>query len=389
MAFFFDWLVNNKYSFGLALVEILVLMGGLFFLPPSPLLRWGVVVVVVLLEVLREIVRKKQADLRAELSMVGDWVLRNALTDDPIGEERIEEPGAPASRQLPREMDKWFDAIHDELLRTDEEVHEAYKMECDLILAKDFQRAYMERPYPPIPDPETGTGRLALKFHHYYSPTMTLGGDFFDISALGPDSAGVMIADVMGHGARSALITAILRAMIQELSGMGQDVPRFMAEINRRFMDLIKNVDECLFVSAFYLTADVSREKAVYVAAGHPAPFLVERNSGRVRQIEVPSTQGSAFGFIPGEQYSAGTCDLRDGDVLLFFTDGIFEAQNAEREEYGLERMQQVLEGASSLSAEEIVTRVVHSVNSFVGAQPREDDMCLVAMEVTAAARKA
>ncbi|MFH0879273.1 MAG: hypothetical protein V2A34_06135, partial [Lentisphaerota bacterium] len=138
----------------------------------------GVVLTILLVfGILREVLPDKVAPKKEGLSELGDWVLRKALKPKSSTHVQKKVPApAPATKTqpgvaVPEEVDQWFNALSHELLRTDEEVAAAYKMECDLNLAKDFQRAYLERPYPSI-----HAGRLALRFHHYYAPTMTLGG---------------------------------------------------------------------------------------------------------------------------------------------------------------------------------------------------------------------
>ncbi len=84
----------------------------------------------------------------------------------------------------------------------------------DLEMAREFQHAMLPSQYPEVPPPAVNNP-LRLKFAHFYQPAATVGGDFFDLIELDENSAGILIADVMGHGARSALITAILRALVR------------------------------------------------------------------------------------------------------------------------------------------------------------------------------
>ena len=347
----------------------------------------AIVVVVAGAETLRRLLARRMTPRSDRLKDLGDWVLRSAmhgeeqaaplpfappLPDDvPIASRTVHDPSVPAN------VNHWFRALRHELLRTDAEVQAAYKMECDLNLAKDFQRSYLERPYP-----EVAAGGLRLRFHHYYAPAMSLGGDFFDISAFGPGSAGVMVADVMGHGARSALITAILRSLISDLSVRGRDVPSFMRELNRRYTDMLRNVPEYLFVSAFYWYADLARRKAFFTTAGHPAPFHISRRRGFIHQLNVLTAHGSALGLDETAEYPSEECPLQEDDIFLFFTDGVYEARNDQQEEYGEERMTELLRDAISLPASRMVEQLVFSVNQFVSGRPFEDDVCIVAVEV-------
>ena len=319
------------------------------------------------------------------LMSVGDWVLRTALdefADDEKEPNVMSEEEVEDKTRVPKEINKWFVELERELLRTDQEVQQAYEIERDLNLAKDFQCAYLERPYPIVPSYHT-EGHLRLKFHHRYQPAMALGGDFFDIIKLGNDVAGIIVADVMGHGTRSALITASLRTLINDLSKHGRNARFFMSEMNKQYSALLKNIPDMLFVSAFYFVADTTSRIGTYSCAGHPAPFYISRSRHTVKYLEVPPPRSAALGLFPREQFSCGQCRLTDGDVFVFFTDGIYEAQNEADEEFGMERMDAVLREHMHDPLEDILDHVIQAVTAFTGDQPMADDMCLVGVEVT------
>ena len=106
------------------------------------------------------------------------------------------------------------------------------QMQADLAMARELQTAFLPQQYPVFPataSPE----HTAMQFCHRYITTTELGGDFFDILALSDSSAGVLICDVMGHGVRAALVTAIVRGLIEELKPIAADPSRFLTELNR------------------------------------------------------------------------------------------------------------------------------------------------------------
>jgi serine phosphatase RsbU (regulator of sigma subunit) len=256
-------------------------------------------------------------------------------------------------------------------------------MQRDLELAKDFQMAMLERPYPRVPEIHV-EGRLRLDFHHRYEPASALGGDFFDIVTLGPDCAGILVADVMGHGTRSALITSILRTLLGDLVQQGRNAPHFLNEINKQFCGLLKSVPNPIFASAYYFVADTTARVATYSSAGHPPPFHMRRSLGRITRLKLPPPHGTALGVIPDESYPGGHCRLMPEDVFIFYTDGVYEAHNAKGEEFGVERMGKVLRKLMyKPSCREIVDGLLASVKDFVGEEPVADDICIVAVEVT------
>lgn len=260
-------------------------------------------------------------------------------------------------------------------------------MAADLELARDFQLAYLERPYPDIPQTHF-EGRLRLDFYHRYQPALALGGDFFDIIPLAPDTAGVFVADVMGHGARSALITAILRTILRDLHGQGRNAPHYVSEVNRELCEVMRTFPQPLFASAFYFVPDTTSRMATFSTAGHPSPFYLHRSVGRVSRLDVPAPHGAALGIIPKEEYTGGKVRLVDRDVFIFFTDGLYEAANEEGEEFGLARMEKVIRANLYKDHRLIVDALMKAVQDFMGDAPVNDDLCVVSVDVTTKVRE-
>jgi serine phosphatase RsbU (regulator of sigma subunit) len=312
----------------------------------------------------------------------GDWVMRNALVRSPQSRlaDIAEQHRAVDSERLIEQLDEWLAGyekeFHDEVnLRT-------AKMRHDLDLARDFQRAILERPYPRVPDVYV-KGRLRLEFCHSYHPASALGGDFFNIIKLGRSTAGIFVADVMGHGTRSALITSMLRTLIGDLMGLGRNAPHFLSEMNKQFHGILLSVPNPLFASAFYFVADTTARVATYSSAGHPPPYHIRRHVGHVSRLTVPPPRGAALGAIADEEYSGGHCRLVKDDVFIFYTDGVYEAFNSAREEFGVHRMEKALKKHMYGSLQDIVDGLLRAVLEFAGDEPMADDVCIVGMEVT------
>lgn len=311
----------------------------------------------------------------------GDWVLRNALIRTPTSRvaDTAERQDGPVEN-MQEQLDEWMEAFEQDYreavtARTSE-------MQHDLDLARDFQRAILERPYPCVPDVYI-KGRLHLEFAHYYQPASALGGDFYNIIKLGRSSAGVFIADVMGHGTRSALITSMLRTLIGDLTSQGRNAPHFLSEMNRQFCGILKNVPNPLFASAFYFVADTTARVATFSTAGHPSPYHVRRHVGHISRLNCPQPRGAALGAIPNEEFTGGHCRLIPDDVFLFYTDGVYEAFNKEREEFGIARMEKSIRRHMYGTAKDMVDGLVKDVMAFVGDEPMADDVCIIAVEVT------
>jgi serine phosphatase RsbU (regulator of sigma subunit) len=242
--------------------------------------------------------------------------------------------------------------------------------------------AYINRPYPRIPEHHY-PNRLRLEFHHWYQPALALGGDFFDIMELAPDTAGVFIADVMGHGARSALITAILRTILRESKSQGRNAPHFMTEVNRSLCEIMSSFPQPLFASAYYFVPDVTSRMATFSAAGHPPPFHLHRPLNRITRLSSAGAHGAALGILPEETYGGGHVRLQDGDTFLLFTDGLYEASNHLGEEFGLSRLQEILRAHMHAPTSQLLDELRKALFAFTGDTPLVDDICVVTVTVT------
>lgn len=253
----------------------------------------------------------------------------------------------------------------------------------DQALASEFQQAFLSRPHPQIPSVHV-PGRLRLVFAHSYQPALAVGGDFFNIEAVGADAAGIFIADVMGHGTRSALITAILRTLLNELQPQGRNAAHFLRLINQRFCSLLRGLPFTFFASAGYLVADTTARVATFSSAGHPPPFFLRRHLGEVSRVETPKPRGAALGVLPEDEYGAVPVRLQNGDGFIFFTDGVYELMNAQGEEFGFQRVEELLRRHVYKPGREILAALLEALRDFAGEVPPHDDICLVAVDVTA-----
>ncbi len=258
----------------------------------------------------------------------------------------------------------------------------------DLEMAREFQEALMPRTYPAIPA-NPADAPLALAFHHIYRPASSVGGDFFDILPLSGTKAGIFIADVMGHGTRSALVTAILRTMLQDLSAQTDDPAEFLALINNHFHQIASQSRELIFVSAFYMVIDTAAGQASFASAGHPAPFLADRERRRVDPLIENLRGNPALGLLPHSTYQKWTKQVMAGDVFVLFTDGLPEATNESGEEFGEERVRQTVIREMGHDPETIDRALLAEVNRFIGVLPLPDDICLLTIEVTPSQREA
>ncbi len=254
-------------------------------------------------------------------------------------------------------------------------------MEADLDLARAMQQAFILRQYPNFP-PDAPPLESALRFDHRYIPATTLGGDFFDVMALSDSCAGIFICDVMGHGVRSALVTAMMRALVSERSSIAVEPGKFLWAINHHLLGILEQANTPMFASAFYCTLDVRTGEICYSNAGHPSPLCVRRGAGTVDWLFSPESPcGPALGVFSDAAYETASCRLAAGDLLLLFTDGLFEVKGTAGE-YGEERLLAAVQNCQNLPAGALFDEVLAEIRDFSARGEFEDDVCLLGVEV-------
>jgi sigma-B regulation protein RsbU (phosphoserine phosphatase) len=267
--------------------------------------------------------------------------------------------------------------------RTEQELQRrSAEMEADVLMARQIQQAFIPRTYPVFPAgsrPETS----ALHFAHRYIAATTLGGDFFDLVPISDSRCGLLICDVMGHGVRAGLLTALIRGVVEECCIQIGDPGRVLGEINRALMPIVRETGQPIFATAFYGVIDLSASSIRYAIAGHPPPFHVR--PGREKAVALALTDPEpAAGLIEGFEYSHRELEFLPGDVLLAYTDGIVEASNADGKMFGDERLRALIEEHPGGTPSDWVERIVGQVTAFTGRNDFEDDICIVAAEFTA-----
>jgi sigma-B regulation protein RsbU (phosphoserine phosphatase) len=259
------------------------------------------------------------------------------------------------------------------------------QLEADLRMAREVQLALLPRDYPTLTH-FGSSGYSALTFAHCYRPAAAVGGDFFDIFPLSANRAGVFICDVMGHGLRAALVTAIIRTLLEELRSMMQNPGRFLSALNLRLRAILERVDEPFIATAFYLIADAATKETQFANAGHPAPLRVRRNSRLVeRLLPDGGNPGPGLGLFDEVNYSTSRCGFEQNDCILLFTDGLYEVDSPEGEQFGLDAVISSLRANADLPAEKLFNALLADACDYSKKPDFDDDVCIVAVEQSGA----
>ncbi|MDQ3623547.1 MAG: fused response regulator/phosphatase [Verrucomicrobiota bacterium] len=256
------------------------------------------------------------------------------------------------------------------------------QMQADLDLARELQSAFLPRQYPVFPacsSPE----QSALRFCHRYFTTTELGGDFFEILAVSDTQAGVFICDVMGHGVRAALVSAIVRGLVEELKPSAADPGKLLTEVNASLCAILKQTLTPLFATAFYLVADVARGVVSYANAGHPSPFHLRRAAGALEPLTCGEGKpGPALGIFKEAAYSEYRRPIAPQDLVMLYTDGLYEVEGADGKFYDLQQLHAAISRRSALPTTQLFDELLAEIRQFGARHDFEDDMCLVGIEL-------
>jgi sigma-B regulation protein RsbU (phosphoserine phosphatase) len=257
---------------------------------------------------------------------------------------------------------------------------EKKRLDEELRIARQIQMSLLPRGALNFP----GLGVTALCV-----PAREVGGDYYDFFPLGADRVGVLIADVSGKGTSAALYMAELKGLVLSLSKIYQSPRQLLLEVNRIISD---NLDTRSFITMTYGVIDLSARVLTFARAGH-TPLLYLPGNGAGGNIQVLTPSGLVVGLrIPGAQekfdelLEESRLDLHEGDVFVFYTDGISEAMNRESDLFGDSRLGQLVAEHGHLETGELRERILREIESFVDGADQHDDMTMILVKVEEAA---
>jgi len=243
-------------------------------------------------------------------------------------------------------------------------------LQTDLEGAKDVQRAFFPPPTRSIP---------CLSCEAFYQPAHDIGGDYYDFLSLQGERWGIAIGDVSGKGIGAALIMASLQGSLRaQALRPNSDLSTLMADVNRLVYD---SSPAHFFASLFYAEYQPATRALRYVNAGHNPPIVLRPQHGRCEIFRLKA-EGMPVGIFSDAQFTPATFQLRIGDVLIGYTDGITEVENHKGEFWGEEAFEKLLSSCGFWQPKEIMERILDGVAGFAGGQPQRDDMTLVVMKV-------
>jgi serine phosphatase RsbU (regulator of sigma subunit) len=264
-------------------------------------------------------------------------------------------------------MKRELEVTNKQLEHAQRELQKQYdRLEEDLEAARGVQLALMPEQLP--------------QNEHYsigkcYMPASRMGGDFFDVVSLEEGrKLGVLVADVVGHGVAATFSTAMTKLSFQNACYSDSDPGVVLERMNRELSTIPND-----YVTVFFGVFDQESHSFGYASGGHPPLILHRRSTGEVLELE---SQATFLGYFDPVEFSSDTIKLEKGDRILFYTDGLFESSPDEKEEFGRERVIQLINKHSEKPIQELIDILQSELTAFMNGKYFDDDVTMVGLDI-------
>lgn len=241
---------------------------------------------------------------------------------------------------------------------------EAEALERQVQMAADVQKRMIPSTPPTLP---------GIELASVYVPCFTLGGDFFDFIPLPSNNVGLAVADVSGKGVPASLIMASVRAFLRA----AVDNVYYLYEVVGRINEMLcRDTEPNEFCTLVYGVLDAPNRRFTYCNAGHPPGLLLRE--GEVSELQ---SENMVLGISSDERYKQSVLELRKGDVLLLYTDGVPDGMNFAQETFGRQRLIDVFKRGGE-TADVVAQNILWELRKFVGISKRTDDVTMIVVKV-------
>jgi len=246
---------------------------------------------------------------------------------------------------------------------------EKERLECELELARELQQSILPHEFPDLKE---------FSFAARSRPARQVGGDFYDVIPLSGGRVGLIMADVSDKGMSAALYMALTRSLIHAEAKRSSSPRKVLLSVHRLLLDM-SQAD--MFVTVFYGVLDPAQSNLRYTRAGHDRPLLFSPTTGEWRFL---TGKGTVLGFVEEVSLEEVSVDLRPGDLLIFYTDGITDANSPAGEFFGSERLRKTVCAAGGLGADDMCDHIFEHVDQFQTGAVQHDDMALLVVKANA-----
>jgi sigma-B regulation protein RsbU (phosphoserine phosphatase) len=249
-----------------------------------------------------------------------------------------------------------------------ERMIEHQRLQAELALAAEVQRSLLPVNVPSVE---------GFELCGFCKPAHQVGGDYYDFVPLDAQRTGIAIADVAGKGIAAALMMSVVQASLRgQLMGAGRETIVDMVKMLNRL--ICGSVSSARYVTFFYAQLDASEGGVRFINAGHNAPLVYEREKADFRTL---NDGGPVLGLFPDASFNEGWAHLSKGDVLVAYTDGVTEAENAAEEEFGEDRLRSAIAEVADCSARQILDHLSSEVTAWSKGVRQHDDITILVLQ--------
>ena len=253
-----------------------------------------------------------------------------------------------------------------------ERMQERERMERELEIARKVQLSFLPKKIPQVPKLNIATVCI---------PATEVGGDYYDFINLGGGKLGVVIGDVSGKGISAAFHMTLTKGFLKSQAKDALSPKKVLIRLNELFYE---NVERGTFISMIYGIFDINKKTFTFARAGHN-PIIIR--SSAFDNIEDLYPKGIALGLEQGQIFNSiieeQKIGIRTGDIFIFYTDGVSEAMNNEKSEFGEKRLQMILQNHAHVLADDLIKIIKNKIKDFVGNTPQHDDLTMIIIKIT------
>jgi serine phosphatase RsbU (regulator of sigma subunit) len=262
------------------------------------------------------------------------------------------------------EMAQSFDHMTESIASLLTNVAEKERLQSEIEIAATIQRNLL---------PKEGPQNRGVSFSAHFEPTASIGGDYYDVFNLDKSKLAVAIGDVSGHGLSTGLVMAMVKAAITTLVEEGAEE----ASLFHRLNDLVfRSTERRAFMTLAFTIFDLERGTIRHTNAGHLFPYLL-RDGQPPQSIEVPSLP---LGVRSEIQTHTAETELREGDAVVYLSDGIIEAQDENGEPFGFAQLEELLAASVDRSPSGLRDAILSAVARHCGSRPADDDRTVMVL---------
>ena len=258
-----------------------------------------------------------------------------------------------------------FNSMTESVSKLISEQQQRQRLEHELTIAREVQRQLFPTEKPTV---------QGVEIEAVVRPARVVSGDYYDFLPLGPGRLGIALADISGKGISAALIMASLQAALRSQAMFDGRGPGSTAEIVTRLnKHLYSSTAPDRFATLFYGVYDAQTRRLEYTNAGHPAPLCI---SGK--QVRCLSTGGTVLGLFDDRQFESQVVDIAAGSLLIAYSDGLTEAENANAEEFEEQRVLDAALRMGQAPARAVLKNLLEAVNQWTGPAEQSDDITII-----------